>query len=153
MIGQRRNVSISASGTATAYPEIALRLQTHPYQAYVLRMLRLAGLRRLLFAILAIVNVGASPLAMAGEAQLVSESIRQGLHNHIEDHSRPGCAPVHPDQCILCNFLAHVTPEREPAAPQHMVVRTVSARRVAPVERRAGALFARPRTRAPPTNV
>ena len=116
-------------------------------------MIRLAGLRRFLFAILAIVNVGASPLAMMGEAQLVSESIRQGLHNHIEDHSRPGCAPVHPDQCILCNFLAHVSPERGQAAPQHFVVRTASARRTVRVERLAGALLARPRTRAPPTDV
>ena len=77
----------------------------------------LAGLRRTLIAVLAIVNVGASPLAMLGESQLMAASVAQGLHKHIEEHSQPGCAPVHTDQCILCDFLAHVTPERPSAKP------------------------------------
>ena len=110
----------------------------------------LAGLRRTLFAVLAIVNVGASPLAMLGESQLMAASAAQGPHKHIEDHSRPGCAPVHTDQCILCNFLAHVTPERAPAPQQQLVARAITAPRRVEVERFAGAQFARPHTRAPP---
>lgn len=113
----------------------------------------LAGLRRTLFAVLAIVNVGASPLAMAGEAKLVAASVAQGLHNHIEDHSRPGCAPVHPDQCILCNFLAHAASERAPAAQGQFAASPAIAPRHDRVEGLAGAQLARPRTRAPPISV
>jgi hypothetical protein len=116
-------------------------------------MHRFAGLRRLLFAVLAIVNVGASPLAMIGEAQLLAASVAQGLRNHIEDQSHPDCAPVHPDECILCNFLAHVTPERGPAAEHQHVDASIDVSRLERVERVAGAFLPRPRTRAPPMMV
>ena len=116
-------------------------------------MHRFARLRRLLFAVLAIVNVGASPLAMAGEAKLVAAGVAQGLHNHIEDHSRPGCAPVHPDECILCSFLAHATSERAPAAQQQFIASPAIEPRRDRFEWPVGAQRARPRTRAPPISV
>ena len=109
--------------------------------------------RRQLFAVLALVNVGATPLAMAGEAQRMAAGIAQGRHNHIEDHSRPGCAPVHPDECDLCTFLAHATPERCSVAHAVFVEASVRDARRDLAERRHGALLARPRTRAPPIAV
>lgn len=110
----------------------------------------LVGLRRAVFALLAIVQVAASPLAMLGEAQLVVAGAQRGHHSHIEDHSRPDCAPLHPDECVLCQFLAHVTPEGAPPRPPVFIARGNIAVPGYLHSQRASAARALERTRAPP---
>jgi hypothetical protein len=111
------------------------------------------GLRRVVLALLALVHVAASPLAMLGEARLVVASAERGVRNHIEDHSRPDCAPVHPDQCVLCQFLAHGTPEQtpllQPTVPSDSDVGYRADSRREPT----GTVRALERTRAPPLAV
>lgn len=113
----------------------------------------LVGLRRALLAVLAIVQVAASPLAMHGEAELVVASALRDHRNHIEDHSRPDCAPVHTDECVLCQFLAHVTPVHAPLLQPTIVSRPDVGSQGDLRRRPRGTVRALERTRAPPLTV
>ncbi len=113
----------------------------------------LVGLRRCVLALLAIVHVAATPLAMLGEAQLVVASAERGHRSHIEDHSRPDCAPVHPDECVLCQFLAHATPDQAPLLQAAVLVRADVGYRGDRRSQPTGTSRALERTRAPPLAV
>lgn len=113
----------------------------------------LSLLRRLLLALLAVVQMGSPVLATAAHAQLARATTGDVARVHLEEPGQRHTIPGHPESCVLCQMLGRVlSVPVEPAAisdaqsPQmaqawdndEQVVRAPSARH---------------RTRAPPASV
>ncbi|MFL5575530.1 MAG: hypothetical protein ACJ79S_06130 [Gemmatimonadaceae bacterium] len=110
-------------------------------------------LARLLTLLVALLQIGAPPLASIADARLERESERSPrAAAHVESHSSPQCPRVHPADCGLCQFLtALATPGRAAAS----VPASAAALAVCPEARlgaRTGSRFALALPRAPPAS-
>jgi hypothetical protein len=62
-------------------------------------------LRRLLLALLAVVQVGAPVLATAAHAQFSRASAGEVAQVHAEESGHRHAPPEHPESCVLCQML------------------------------------------------
>ncbi|MGH7656156.1 MAG: hypothetical protein ACREN6_16005 [Gemmatimonadaceae bacterium] len=107
---------------------------------------------RVLLAAVAIVQMAVPVLAVVADARLILDS-GGPPQVHIEEHTHKSCRPVHPDDCVLCQFLTHFSAPRgtAPAVP-------VAAASRRPTRDHASSLpasiaRAQQRTRAPPVSL
>ena len=72
-------------------------------------------LRRSLVWAVALLQLAVPPGVAVGDAQL-ARAAANSEQVHVEDTGRQHAAPVHPDSCVLCQFLGLQVAERRDAA-------------------------------------
>jgi hypothetical protein len=69
-------------------------------------MLRMDRCRRTLTLVWAVVQFALPALGTLAEAMSASGASAADAYGHVEEHSGPGCRPVHPPDCARCQGLS-----------------------------------------------
>ena len=107
-------------------------------------------LRRIVLSAVAIVQMAAPALAVAADGQYLSQSNRIAGQSHAEDHTHRGCVAQHPDDCALCQFVAHHAPLRASAPALPCLAQTLGSAEERTFHQIATDPRALERTRGPP---
>jgi hypothetical protein len=113
--------------------------------------MRLRRVTRALLAAVAIVQMAVPVLAVVADARLIADGGAPQVH--IEEHTHKSCRPVHPDDCVLCQFLTHFSAPRgsAPAVPVAAASRGTVRDNASSLP--ASIARAQQRTRAPPVSL
>jgi hypothetical protein len=77
-----------------------------------------APVRRLALLVAALLQLVLPPAAAWAEAELAAQQAGRTPVAHVEEHTQPGCVPVHAAECALCHVLtASAVPARAVAPP------------------------------------
>ncbi|MEK7240096.1 MAG: hypothetical protein AAB224_05865 [Gemmatimonadota bacterium] len=107
-------------------------------------------LRRSLVWAVALLQLAVPPGVAVGDAQLARAAAEQASEVHVEDLGRQHAAPVHPDSCVLCQFLGLQVAERRDAAVVLAPARIGGQLRSTDWQVERARLGAQPASRAPP---
>jgi hypothetical protein len=91
---------------------------------------------RILWHLTALLQIAVPLIVTVADTELERAAQSARAMAHVEDHTRKDCAPIHRDDCALCQHLITPFAKREPVAldvPRHLASRaTPSALRFRP---------------------
>lgn len=101
-------------------------------------MTRRSTIARLLFALIATLQLALPPVAAWADAAVEREaSARAQSRTHIEAHTENGCARMHPADCALCQVVSRTSATASQGSSCQAIVTIVDEAAVAEVPRHA----------------
>ena len=89
-------------------------------------MVRLSRLARVLWHLTAVVQLVVPVMVTLADAALERSAQTARATSHVEDHTQKDCAPMHRDDCALCQHLSTPFAKRAPEVldvPRHLATR------------------------------